>query len=198
MLTPIQMPTPIADADADADADTDADTDADGMFFEASGTYNGKKMDVSCDEKTASYKFMGAVAGTSINLMCTDITSGYGVTINVIDGKVNTYTDCSVYNGVQVTNTSPFSYVACSITKPTTFELDITEFAEDSKGAVTWAGTFEMVADDTVNDTDVSGSFRGVSYAPDAVGIGDAPRLAPIGARSAMLARYEDRQYGSE
>ncbi len=153
-----------SDSDTDADTDTDTDTDTDpptGIFFDAAGTYDGAPFSVFCDDSTGV--MLGAASGTSINLGCTDVGTLFGVTIGMVDGGVDTYDTCTLTSAVQVTNAANGTYVACTLTPPSSFELDVTEYAVDGSGAVTWAGTFQMTADDGVHDTDVSGSFRGVS-----------------------------------
>jgi len=150
-----------ADTDADADADTDADTDT--VFFDATGTWDAAPFTVHCDAETPSYLFLGAAVGTSINLLCTDLEAGFGVAVAMVDGSVGTYDTCSTAVGVQVTQASTSAFVACVLTPPTSFEFDVTEHTVGGDDSVTWAGSFQMTADDGTHQADVSGAFRGTS-----------------------------------
>ena len=131
-------------------------------FFSASGTWDGVPFVVECDETEVGGASTGGTT-PSINLVCTDLDHGFSVAIGAVGPSVGVSTTCDIYRAIQVTETTAFSYYACVLNPPTSFELDITDVELLGDGSVVWAGSFEMTGTDGVHSVSLEGEFAGTS-----------------------------------
>ena len=169
--------TPTDDADADTDSDTDADTDSDAdtdagqLFFEASGTFDGETVTLSCDEQSEPWEFYASQAtdgsGTyALGGACLDgdpvLVFNLGVTT---DGPASV-TVCSPGDwGIQVYAFGTVDGWNCALNGVDRFAVDVDEMVVEPDGSVLWGGTFDAAGTGTV-EVDLAGAFRWRSPPP--------------------------------